>query len=66
MEQDYIKNLRKKVGYEPLILNFAGGVLVNDQDETCYRKGRILNHGGCRVEQWNLENLLKKHVFVNF
>lgn len=38
MEQDYIKNLRKKVGHEPLILNFAGGVLVNDQDEILLQK----------------------------
>lgn len=30
MEQDYIKNLRKKLSHEPIILNFAGGVLVND------------------------------------
>lgn len=38
MKQDYIKNLRKKVGHEPLILNFAGGVLVNDQDEILLQK----------------------------
>jgi len=38
MEQDYIKNLRKKVDHEPLILNFAGGVLVNDQDEILLQK----------------------------
>lgn len=38
MEQDYIKNLRQKVGHEPLILNFAGGVLVNDQDEILLQK----------------------------
>ena len=38
MEQDYIKNSRKKVGHEPLILNFAGGVLANDQDEILLQK----------------------------
>lgn len=33
MEKDYIKNLRQRVGHEPLILNFAGGILVNEKNE---------------------------------
>ncbi len=38
MTQDYIKTLRKKVGHEPIILNFAGGILVNDQNEILLQK----------------------------
>ena len=38
MERDYIKNLRQKVGHQPLILNFAGGILINDQDEVLLQK----------------------------
>ena len=30
MDKDYIKTLRQKVGHEPIILNFAGGILVNE------------------------------------
>lgn len=30
MAKDYIKTLRQKVDHEPIILNFAGGILVND------------------------------------
>ena len=30
MVKNYIKTLRQKVGHEPIILNFAGGILVND------------------------------------
>lgn len=38
MEKDYIKNLRQRVGHEPLILNFAGGILVNEKDEVLLQK----------------------------
>lgn len=38
MTQDYIKALRKKVGHEPLILNFVGGVLVNNKNEILLQK----------------------------
>ena len=38
MTQDYIKTLRQKVGHEPIILNFAGGILVNDQNEILLQK----------------------------
>ncbi|MCR1902965.1 NUDIX hydrolase [Lactobacillus taiwanensis] len=38
MTQDYIKTLRKKVGHEPIILNFAGGILINNQNEILLQK----------------------------
>ena len=38
MTQDYIKTLRKKVGHEPIILNFAGGILTNNQNEILLQK----------------------------
>lgn len=38
MEKDYIKSLRQRVGHEPLILNFAGGILVNEKDEVLLQK----------------------------
>lgn len=30
---DYIKDIRHLVGHEPIILNFAGGVLANEQGQ---------------------------------
>lgn len=38
MTQDYIKTLRQKVGHEPIILNFACGILANDQNEILLQK----------------------------
>lgn len=38
MAKDYIKTLRQKVDHEPIILNFAGGILVNDQNEILLQK----------------------------
>lgn len=38
MEKDYIETLRNKVGHAPLILNFAGGLLVNEADEILLQK----------------------------
>ncbi|CAI2578318.1 hypothetical protein AKUH3B101J_04550 [Apilactobacillus kunkeei] len=29
---DYIKNIRTKVGHNPIILVFAGGILANDKN----------------------------------
>ncbi|MBD5431256.1 MAG: hypothetical protein HDR41_02105 [Lactobacillus sp.] len=29
---DYIKNIRKKVGHDPLILTFVSGILTNDDN----------------------------------
>lgn len=49
MTQDYIKTLRQKVGHEPIILNFAGGILANDQNEILLQKDLILMHGVCLV-----------------
>ncbi|MGT2753451.1 NUDIX hydrolase [Streptococcus ovis] len=31
MNQDYISYIRSKVGHDKVILNFAGGILVNDE-----------------------------------
>ncbi|SQE94136.1 phosphohydrolase [Streptococcus pyogenes] len=30
MPQDYISYIRSKVGHDKIILNFAGGILTND------------------------------------
>ncbi|MCA0972095.1 NUDIX hydrolase [Halobacillus litoralis] len=35
---DYIKWIRSKVGHDPIILNFAGGCVVNDQGEILLQK----------------------------
>ncbi len=46
MDKDYIKTLRQKVGHEPIILNFAGGILVNDQNEILLLKRSDFNAWG--------------------
>lgn len=46
MEKDYIKNLRQRVGHEPLILNFAGGILVNEKNEILLQKRSDFNSWG--------------------
>lgn len=46
MDKDYIKTLRQKVGHEPIILNFAGGILVNDQNEILLQKRSDFNAWG--------------------
>lgn len=38
--KDYIKWLRTKVGHEKILLNFVGGILVNDQQEILLQKKR--------------------------
>lgn len=35
---DYIKDIRQKVGHTPIILTFAGGVLVNKSNEILLQK----------------------------
>ena len=46
MEKDYIKNLRQRVGHEPLILSFAGGILVNEKNEILLQKRSDFNSWG--------------------
>lgn len=46
MTQDYIKTLRKKVGHEPIILNFSGGILTNNQNEILLQKRSDFNAWG--------------------
>lgn len=46
MEKDYIKNLRQRVGHEPLILNFAGGILINEKNEILLQKRSDFNSWG--------------------
>lgn len=46
MDKDYIKTLRQKVGHEPIILNFVGGILVNDQNEILLQKRSDFNAWG--------------------
>lgn len=46
MTKEYIKALRKKVGHEPIILNFAGGILANDKNEILLQKRSDFNAWG--------------------
>ncbi|MEK2461613.1 NUDIX hydrolase [Lactobacillus gasseri] len=46
MTKDYVKALRQKVGHEPIILNFAGGILTNDQNEILLQKRSDFNAWG--------------------
>lgn len=43
---DYIKDIRNKVGHEPIILNFAGGILVNQANQVLLQKRSDLNQWG--------------------
>ena len=43
---DYIKDIRNKVGHEPIILNFAGGILVNQANQVLLQKHSDLNQWG--------------------
>lgn len=47
MDTDYIGSLRKIVGHRPIILTFAGGVLVNENNE-------ILLQRRVEFEGWGL------------
>ncbi len=44
---DYIKFIRSKVGHDEIILNFAGGVVIND-------RGQILLHQRPDTNLWSL------------
>ena len=46
MAKDYIKTLRQKVGHEPIILNFAGGILANSKNEILLQKRSDFNAWG--------------------
>ena len=50
MTKDYIKELRQKVGHDPVILAFAGGVLVNSNNEILLQNVVILIAGVYQVE----------------
>ncbi|CAJ2231667.1 NUDIX hydrolase [Companilactobacillus paralimentarius] len=43
---DYIHGIRQKVGHEPIILNFAGGILTNDKNEVLLQKRSGMNKWG--------------------
>ncbi|BDR57240.1 NUDIX hydrolase [Xylocopilactobacillus apis] len=43
---DYIKQIRKMVGHEPIILTFAAGILVNKQNEILLQKRSDFNQWG--------------------
>lgn len=43
---DYIKDIRSKVGHEEIILNFAGGILVNNRNQILLQKRADLNYWG--------------------
>ena len=46
MEKNYIKWIRSKVGQEPIILNFAGGCIRNDNGEILLQKRKDKNVWG--------------------
>lgn len=46
MVKNYIKTLRQKVGHEPIILNFAGGILANSKNEILLQKRSDFNAWG--------------------
>ncbi len=46
MVKNYIKTLRQKVGHEPIILNFAGGILANSKNEIFLQKRSDFNAWG--------------------
>ena len=46
MTKDYIKELRQKVGHDPVILAFASGVLVNSNNEILLQKRSDFNCWG--------------------
>ena len=35
---DYIRDIRSKVGHNPIILNFSGGILVNEKNKVLLQK----------------------------
>lgn len=46
MVKNYIKTLRQKVGHEPIILNFAVGILANSKNEILLQKRSDFNAWG--------------------
>lgn len=46
MVKNHIKTLRQKVGHEPIILNFAGGILANSKNEILLQKRSDFNAWG--------------------
>ena len=46
MVKNYIKTLRQKGGHEPIILNFAGGILANSKNEILHQKRSDFNAWG--------------------
>lgn len=46
MVKNYIKTLRQKVVHEPIILNFAGGILANSKNEILLQKRSDFNAWG--------------------
>lgn len=54
--KDYVKWIRKRVGYDPIILNFSSAIIVNNKNEVLLQKryknkdiwgiiGGIMNYG---------------------
>ncbi|GHP14053.1 NUDIX domain-containing protein [Lentilactobacillus fungorum] len=46
MTKNYIKQIREKIGHDPLILTFAGGILVNENNEVLLQKRSDFNAWG--------------------
>ncbi|MDF7639011.1 NUDIX hydrolase [Lactobacillus sp. ESL0791] len=46
MKKDYITEIRKKVGHDPIILTFAGGILTNKNNEILLQKRADFNSWG--------------------
>ncbi len=60
---NYIKELREKVGHDCVLINFAGGCVLNKHGEVLLKKEVILTLGDFLAVQWKLENLPQKPRF---
>ena len=53
---DYIRFLRNKVGPEKVMLNFAGGIVLDDEGRILLQKRREQKAWGFQVGHLNSEN----------
>ena len=51
---NYIKELREKVGHDCVLINFAGGCVLNEYGEILLQKEAILTLGDFLEGQWKL------------
>jgi len=61
MDTDYIGSLRKIVGHKPIILTFAGGVLVNENNEILLQKRVEFEGWGYKI-LFSLSSILLENI----